>query len=104
MPIEDERPPDDKSIIEHTVPTRTVANVSERVLQVISGVAGITAVARGAAEVSVVGPVIAAGVSGLLPIAIAAVERRKEERSTRVERAQAWADEAWDAVVAARRG
>jgi hypothetical protein len=87
----------------HASVERTVASVSEQLLSGASVVAGITAVARAAAgELPVVGPLVATAVAGLLPIAIAAIERNRETRTTRGKRAQAWANDAWDAVVAAR--
>jgi predicted phosphoribosyltransferase len=89
----------------HADVTRTVANVSEQVLTGASALAGVTAVVRAVAgEVPVAGPVVATAVASLLPVVIAAVERRRETQLTRVKRARIWADEAWDAIVATREG
>ena len=84
---------------------RNVADVSERALPVAStGVAIATVLRMAVGEVPVFGPIAIVAATSLLPIAIAAVERRREARSARAERARAWADDAWGAVVANRQG
>jgi hypothetical protein len=82
---------------------RTVANVSEPLLAAASVGAGLTAVLRAAAgEVPVFGPIVASAVAGLLPVLVAADQRRREAKSARAEQARSWADEAWDAMISAR--
>jgi len=83
----------------------TVAKVSEPILTAASAGLSIFAVVRAAiGDIPVVGPVAAVAVTALLPIVSAAIERRREERSERANRARAHADAAWDAIVAAREG
>ena len=57
-----------------------------------------------AGEIPLAGPLVAVAVTGLLPIVSAAVERRRETRSQRAMRARAYADSAWDAIMASREG
>lgn len=88
----------------------TVARISERILPVASVGLSAAAAAGPLASASAGGIgvtasfVAAAGVTGLLPIAFAFAERRVEARSERATRARAYADAAWDAIVAAREG
>jgi uncharacterized membrane protein len=103
---EDERTPGDDEGADKTPAdvTRGVANVSEQILIGASAVAGITAiVGASTGEIPVAGPLAATAVTSLLPIAIAAIQRRREARSAR-QRAQAWADKVWDAIIATREG
>jgi hypothetical protein len=89
----------------HDDVVRTVANVSEPVLSAASASAAIATVAAAlAGGIPIAGPLVTVAVTGLLPIAIAALERRREARSERAARARTFADAAWDAVIAAREG
>lgn len=82
-----------------------VARVAESSLSAVSATISIGAVAAAAVDaIPVAGPLIAVGVTGLLPVVVAAFERRREAHSQRAKRARSYADEAWDAVMAAHGG
>jgi hypothetical protein len=103
---ENEHPPDDEheQLPDDDV-VRRVARVSEPVLSATSAGFSIAAVAVAVAgEIPLAGPLVAVAVTGLLPIVSAAVERRREARSQRAMRARAYADSAWDTIMASREG
>jgi hypothetical protein len=82
-----------------------VARVAEGSLSAVSGALSIGAVAAAVeGAIPIVGPLVAVGVTGLLPVVVAAFERRREANSKRARRARSYADEAWNAVTTAHGG
>jgi hypothetical protein len=103
MPRTDDEPPGDE---QHTNVVSRVANVTERIAPLgaglLTGIAATTeaAVAHRNSEVTFL---IASAVAGLLPVTVVVVERQRE-RAEREKVTRAWADAAWDAIIAAREG
>jgi hypothetical protein len=103
-PPADQPPPDDEKRDAGDV-VQKVARVSEPVLSATSAGLSIGTVAAAVAgDIPLVGPLLAVGITALLPVAVAAVQRRREAHSDRAVRAHSYADEAWNAIVASREG
>lgn len=82
--------------VKHDDVVQKVARASEPLLSLASLAAAAAAIAAAATDsIPIAGPLVAAGVTGLLPVVSATIERRREERSGLAARARTYADEAW---------
>lgn len=90
---------------EHAEVVQRRARIAEWLLGAAGAAGGVAAVSLSALEAAAfpaAAPVALVAGSSLGRIAVAAFERRQEERLMLSKRARAWADEAWDMVMASR--